>query len=314
MIDEESDWDPFNPAKFQVGRQWVNQAERIQQLRQAKRYRKVEYPTKKKSISLRNKKCCLGGTQSKTDTHQKNLNYFDCGSICRVHPGVVCTCGLFMCYKYLEKIKVFLTDHNCRIPLYLMTVFCAMEEGTNTVETYHGCFLRRPSQEKRAFTFRKLAYRGPKSPHPPYHGHLIFKEFGLMVDSAYHGPKCPDPPYHGHLKFKEFGLMVDSNSIDIVGKTLVDVHGLGAEKGDEPLIVSEKVKCNGTKAPLHMVIDLETAEYLDCGVSLVFATKINGCFSYTQCKPHLQGRFKCYLKGLKLSNYVPEMVLKKGYA
>mmetsp|Transcript_14282 Transcript_14282/g.29795 ORF Transcript_14282/g.29795 Transcript_14282/m.29795 type:complete len:351 (-) Transcript_14282:830-1882(-) len=189
-----------------------------------------------------------------------------------------------MCYKCLEKIKVFLTDHNCRIPLYLMTVFCAMEEGTNTVETYHGCFLRRPSQEKRAFTFRKLAYRGPKSPHPPYHGHLIFKEFGLMVDS---------------------------NTIDIVGKTSVDVHGLGVEKCDEALTDGEKVKCNGTKAPFHMVVDLETAEYLDCGV---FATNINNCVSRTQCKPHLRGRFKTrYLKGLKLSNYVPETVAKKGY-
>ena len=108
-------------------------------------------------------------------------------------------------------------DHNRRIPLYLTTVFCAMEEGTNTVETCHSCFLRRASQEQRAFSFRKLAY---------------------------HGPKCPDPPYHGHLIFKEFGLMVDSNAIDTVGKTSVDVHGLGREKGDKPLIVGEKVKCN----------------------------------------------------------------------
>jgi len=147
------------------------------------------------------------------------------------------------------------------------------------------CFLRKPSQEQRGFSFRKLAY---------------------------HGPKCPDPPYHSHLIFKEFGFMVDSNTIDIVGKTSVDVHGLGVEKCDEALTDGEKVKCNGTKAPFHMVVDLETAEYLDCGV---FATNINNCVSRTQCKPHLRGRFKTrYLKGLKLSNYVPEMVLKKGYA
>mmetsp|Transcript_20433 Transcript_20433/g.45577 ORF Transcript_20433/g.45577 Transcript_20433/m.45577 type:complete len:316 (+) Transcript_20433:1136-2083(+) len=105
--------------------------------------------------------------------------------------------------------------------------------------------------------------------------------------------------------------MVDSNTIDIVGKTSVDVHGLGVEKCDEALTDGEKVKCNGTKAPFHMVVDLETAEYLDCGV---FATNINNCVSRTQCKPHLRGRFKTrYLKGLKLSNYVPETVAKKGY-
>jgi len=46
--------------------------------------------------------------------------------------------------------------------------------------------------------------------------------------------------------------MVDSNTIDNVVKTAVDVHGLGAEKGDEHTIIGEKVKCNGTKAPFHM--------------------------------------------------------------
>ena len=46
--------------------------------------------------------------------------------------------------------------------------------------------------------------------------------------------------------------MVDSNTIDIVGKTSVNVHDLGAEKGDEPKVIGEKVKCNGTKAPFHI--------------------------------------------------------------
>ena len=60
-----------------------------------------------------------------------------------------------------------------------------------------------------------------------------------------------------------------------------------------------------------MVIDLETAKFLDCGV---FATDINDCFSCIKCKPHLEGRLKRrYLIGLKLSNFVPEMVPKKGY-
>mmetsp|Transcript_14290 Transcript_14290/g.29807 ORF Transcript_14290/g.29807 Transcript_14290/m.29807 type:complete len:174 (-) Transcript_14290:688-1209(-) len=54
--DEELDWDSLNPAKFQVGRQWVNQAERIQQPRQDKRYQKVEFPTEKKSVPSRNKR------------------------------------------------------------------------------------------------------------------------------------------------------------------------------------------------------------------------------------------------------------------
>ena len=71
--DEKSDWDSFNPAKFQVGHQWVNQPERSQEPRQANKNRKVEYNTKKKAIYLEKKKYCLGGTQSKTDTHQNNL-------------------------------------------------------------------------------------------------------------------------------------------------------------------------------------------------------------------------------------------------
>ena len=106
--------------------------------------------------------------------------------------------------------------------------------------------------------------------------------------------------------------MVDSNIIDVAGKTSVDVHGLGSEKGVKPLIVGEKVKRNGTNAPFHMFIDLETAKFLDCGV---FATDISNCFRRTKCKPHLEGRLKRrYLIGLKLSNYLPEMVPKKGYA
>lgn len=77
--------------------------------------------------------------------------------------------------------------------------------------------------------------------------------------------------------------MVDSNTIDIAGKTSVDVHGLGAERGNESHIDGKKMKCNGTKAPFHVVIDLETAKYLDCESSQVFATDINGYFSPTKC-------------------------------
>ena len=104
--------------------------------------------------------------------------------------------------------------------------------------------------------------------------------------------------------------MVDSNTIDIAGKTSVDVHGLGAERGNESHIDGKKMKCNGTKAQFHMVIDLETAKYLDCGSNRVFATDINDCFSHTKCKHHLEGRFKRRY----LSNYVPEMVPKRGCA
>ena len=164
-----------------------------------------------------------------------------------------------------------------------------MHEGTSTVETCHAYFLKISCQQKRAFSYKTLAYHGLDSPH--------------------------DPPYHGHLLFKEFGLMVDSNTINTAGKTSIDIHGLGAERGNETHIDGKKMKCNGTKAPFHMVIDQETAQYLDCGNSQVFATGINDCFSPTKCKRHLEGRLKrSYLIGLKLSNYVPEMVSKRGCA
>ena len=55
LSDEETEWDSLNLAKFQVGKQWVNQAERIQHQRQAKRYQEIEYPTQLKSIASRKK-------------------------------------------------------------------------------------------------------------------------------------------------------------------------------------------------------------------------------------------------------------------
>ena len=98
--EEEAEWDSSNQAKLQLGCQWANQQERIEEPRQAKRCRKVvEYPTKKKSVSSGKKKCCLGGRHSKTDTHQNNINHFDCGSICGFYPGVICSCDIFMCNK-----------------------------------------------------------------------------------------------------------------------------------------------------------------------------------------------------------------------
>ena len=106
--------------------------------------------------------------------------------------------------------------------------------------------------------------------------------------------------------------MIDSNTIDIVGHTSVDVHGLGAERGAPVSLDGKNRISTGTKAPFHMVIDLETAQYLDCGV---FPTAINDCFNHNKCKSHFQGRFqRRYLHGVKLSNYVPEMVPKSGSA
>ena len=283
--DEETEWDSLNLAKFQVGKQWVNRAERIQQQRQAKRYRDIEYPTQKKSVPSRFKKCCLGGTQTKTNTQKNNNNHFDCGSLFGVYPGVLCGCGLFMCNNCLEKIFDFLTIHQHPLPPYLSDIFDSMKEGICKVASCHACFLRRSHKECRAFNWKTIAYQGPRLQHPPYHGNLLLKEFGLMVDS---------------------------NTIDIAGKTSVDVHGLGAERGHPASLDGKKRPTTGTNAPFHMVIDLETAKYLDDGV---FATDINECFSNTKCKPHLQGRFqRRYLKGVKLSNYVPEMVPKAGGA
>ena len=190
-----------------------------------------------------------------------------------------------MCNKCLEKIKDFLKDHRCQIPPYLSLIFGSMNEGTGNVVKCHACFLKRFYKQNRAFNFKTMDYRGPRYSHPPYHGHLLFKEFGLIVDS---------------------------NTIDIVGHTSVDVHGLGAERGHPASPDGKKRSTSGTKAPFHMVIDLETAKYLDDGV---WATDIDECFSHTKCKPHLQGRFhRQYLRRIKLSNYVPEMVPKEGGA
>lgn len=64
------------------------------------------------SAKITSNRCCLGGFQSKTNTHNNNLNSFDCGStIDQPETGIVCDCGLFMCYQYIQKIKIMVMDN-----------------------------------------------------------------------------------------------------------------------------------------------------------------------------------------------------------
>mmetsp|Transcript_13931 Transcript_13931/g.29238 ORF Transcript_13931/g.29238 Transcript_13931/m.29238 type:complete len:105 (+) Transcript_13931:544-858(+) len=66
----------------------------------------------------RPKRCCLGGHQSKTNTHNNNLYGFDCGStIDQEGMGMVCNCGLFICYQCLRKIELMVINNQVMLDL-----------------------------------------------------------------------------------------------------------------------------------------------------------------------------------------------------
>ena len=72
----------------------------------------------------------MGGHQSKTNTHHNNLYDFDCGStIGQVGKGMVCDCGLFICYQYIHKIELMYINNQVlleSVPKYLDQMVIAM--------------------------------------------------------------------------------------------------------------------------------------------------------------------------------------------
>jgi len=83
------------------------------------------------SAKITSNRCCLGGFQSKTNTHNNNLNSFDCGStIDQEGMGMVCDCGLFICYQCLRKIELMVMNNQVllqSVPEYLIWLFIAMQ-------------------------------------------------------------------------------------------------------------------------------------------------------------------------------------------
>ena len=146
------------------------------------------------------KRCCLGGQHSKTNTHHNNLYDFDCGStIEQVGTGMVCNCGLYICYQCLRKIEKMYetTVMSDPVPEYLNGMFSAMRCRKRNVQICHGCFYRRVHKKE---SFQKENQR-----------HV------LELTSKYAG--C--------LLFKEFGFLVDGNITNVKERTSVYVHGLG---------------------------------------------------------------------------------------
>ena len=98
--------------------------DKVQCHRQARFYfKKNKIPNKKARTITESKHCCLGGYRSKTDTHHNNFNDFDCGfNVDQPGTGIVCDCGLFMCYQCIHKIELMVKENlvlSQNVPDYL---------------------------------------------------------------------------------------------------------------------------------------------------------------------------------------------------
>ena len=159
---------------------------------------------------------------------------------------MVCNCGLFICYQCLHKIELMVINNrnlSQSVPQYLDQMFIALRGRHRHIQICHGCFLR----------------KGPSEV--------------LLEKAGRNHVRASTSKYEGCLLFKEFGLLVDSNTIDIKGRTSVDVHGLGQE--------------TDSGAPLHCVIAPEVAQRFPEGRDPSSATLISEC-----CKPSTcQSRF-----------------------
>ena len=101
-------YDPSRPASLQIPLGMAEIPAKTEQLhRQAwmksnnHKKRKAEYKTSEP------KTCCLGGRHSKTHTNNNNMYDFDFGStVTEEGSGMVCGCGLFVCYQCIRKIEL----------------------------------------------------------------------------------------------------------------------------------------------------------------------------------------------------------------
>ena len=228
---------------------------------------------KKASTTAKPKHCCLGGYQSKTNSHQNNFYTFDCGfNADHTGTGFVCDCGLFTCYQCLRKIELMVTENvvlSQSIPEYLKEMFQAIKGGQRRIHKCHGCFL-------------KINGRTPS----------FWEKVGHC------GIRASTSKYDGCLVFKEFGLLVDSNTIDIEGRNSVDVHGLGQEPK--------------SGAPFHCVISPKVSQQLAQGKGILEATPILECCKASTCRPEFKDRCsRQFLRGIDVDHFLPDFLPDK---
>jgi len=142
-----------------------------------------------------------------------------------------------MCYKCLHKIEIMVMNNRVlsqTVPGYLNQMFLAVKGRRWKIQKCHSCFL-------------KVDGRTPK----------FWEKVGHC------GSRASTSKHNGCLLFKEFGLLEDSNTIDIQGRTSVDVHSLGQE--------------TGSGAPFHCVIVPEMSKWLSQGRGI-----FGCCYSYNR--------------------------------
>mmetsp|Transcript_4987 Transcript_4987/g.10486 ORF Transcript_4987/g.10486 Transcript_4987/m.10486 type:complete len:243 (+) Transcript_4987:556-1284(+) len=152
---------------------------------------------------------------------------------------------------------------NNRITDYLVRMFIALQRRQRRIEVCHDCFLKqRPVQR-------------------------------FWEKSGHCGLHASTSKYDGCLLFKEFGMMVDSNTIDIQGRRSMDVHGLGQKKGlGAPFhcVIAPEVKeriCFGRVNPVATPI-------LEC-------CKPSTCQPRFENRFHRQ-----FLRGIAVDHYLPD--------
>ena len=268
-------YNPSRPAYLQLlPTQYSAMTNKTKWKRHGKYSSQKKMDTKNKNSTIvKSRHCCLGGYQSKTNSHHNNFNTFDCGiNVGQPGRGIVCDCGTFTCYQCLRKIEIMVTEDqvlSLTVPEYLNQMFQGMKEGQRTIEKCHACFL-------------KVNGRTP----------TFWEKVGHC------GIRAPTSKYDGCLLFKEFGLLVDSNTIDIEGRNSVDVHGLGQEEG--------------SGAPFHCVISPKISKQLSQGKGILNATPILECCKASTCHPKFKDRCsRQFLRGIDIEHFLPDFTPDK---
>ena len=124
-------YDPLRPAYLQLPLGMAEIPAKTEQLhRQAWMKSKKNKKRKAEDKTSEPKTCCLGGRHSKTHTNNNNLYGFDCGSTVEEEgAGMLCDCGLFICYQCLRKIELMVKNNQVvfqKVPDYLDLMFHAM--------------------------------------------------------------------------------------------------------------------------------------------------------------------------------------------